>query len=802
MTTAYTSLLGLALPVTGELSGTWGDTVNNSITSLLDSAIAGTTTLSADTTLTTTTGASNQARQAILLCTGHVANITITAPAQSKIYTVINASATYTVKIRGVGPTTGITIPVSSTATVAWNGSDFVDASGYINGNLKVNGTLTVTSTSTLTGNTTIGAGSGSPQLKLSGAASSTANSGAQLAFAAAGTPYAYISNVAWIKGGGSTDNNLAYWTDTGLGHYFYANNNATTAVVAMTSSLLTVTPGATIQGLTVGLGGGAVSTNTVVGLSALSGANTGGYNVAIGNGALSANTSGVQNTAVGSQAGLAITTGSNNVAIGRVSMYANTVTGSDNSALGVGSLYNLTSGASNTAIGGAALFSNNSASNNTAVGYQAGYTNQTGAQNVFVGRVAGYFSTTSYNTAVGDSALYSNISGAANSAFGQGALQNNTASTITGVGYSAGYNNTSGTQNTYLGAYAGYYNKTGINNTALGYGSLGFNILTGFSTGSENTAVGSLALYAISSGGSNTAVGYNAGPKVTSGGENVLIGVNAGQKLTTGAGNTIIGRNAGIELVSGSSNVIIGLKTGVGGSGQNVTGSQNTFVGPGAGSYVTSGANNTLIGGYDGLAAPVSQTGSNNIVLSDGGGNTRFNYVNASNSWQMPYFGGTSTGRGGNTILSMSSGAVAYDGSFQITDAVANNVWWGLLNGNAYVMVNTLGVNLASGTTAWASASDSRLKNVTGTYLTALSDIAQIDVVKFTWKSDEKARPCVGVIAQSVQGVVPEAVDEFTENDEQYLSVRYTELIPLMIASIKELKAEVNSLKSQLNGA
>ena len=154
MTTAYTSLLGLALPVTGELSGTWGDTVNNSITSLVDSAIAGTTTLSADTTLTTTTGASNQARQAILLCTGHSANITITAPAQSKIYTVINASATYTVKIRGATPTTGITIPVSSTATVAWNGSDFVDASGYINGNLKVNGTLSVTGAVTFTAGT------------------------------------------------------------------------------------------------------------------------------------------------------------------------------------------------------------------------------------------------------------------------------------------------------------------------------------------------------------------------------------------------------------------------------------------------------------------------------------------------------------------------------------------------------------------------------------------------------------------------------------------------------------------------
>lgn len=43
MATEYTSLLGLALPVTGELSGTWGDTVNDGITALLDTAVAGTT---------------------------------------------------------------------------------------------------------------------------------------------------------------------------------------------------------------------------------------------------------------------------------------------------------------------------------------------------------------------------------------------------------------------------------------------------------------------------------------------------------------------------------------------------------------------------------------------------------------------------------------------------------------------------------------------------------------------------------------------------------------------------------------
>ena len=135
MTTAYTSLLGLALPVTGELSGTWGDTVNNSITSLLDSAVAGTTTLSsdADVTLTTTSGSSNQAREAVILWTaGGTATRTITAPAQSKTYVVVNkTSSTQSIKLVGVGPTTGVTVVAGTTAFVVWNGLDFVTAAVF-----------------------------------------------------------------------------------------------------------------------------------------------------------------------------------------------------------------------------------------------------------------------------------------------------------------------------------------------------------------------------------------------------------------------------------------------------------------------------------------------------------------------------------------------------------------------------------------------------------------------------------------------------------------------------------------------
>jgi hypothetical protein len=148
MATAYTSLLGLALPVTGELSGSWGTVVNDSITSLLDSSISGTTSITADAdiTLTTTTGAANQARQAIILWNPASGTTTrnITAPAQSKIYTVINASGgTQSIVFRGVGPTTGVTIIKGDSAVVAWNGTDFIRVNANLTGAVTSVGTAT-----------------------------------------------------------------------------------------------------------------------------------------------------------------------------------------------------------------------------------------------------------------------------------------------------------------------------------------------------------------------------------------------------------------------------------------------------------------------------------------------------------------------------------------------------------------------------------------------------------------------------------------------------------------------------------
>lgn len=132
--TNFSPLLGLALPTTGDLAGIWGTTVNNSITNLLDSAVAGTTTLNtdADVTLSTTNGSANQARNAIILWTASgTVTRNITAPAQSKAYLVINATgSTQSIVLRGAGPTTGVTVLAGARALVAWNGTDFIKIVG------------------------------------------------------------------------------------------------------------------------------------------------------------------------------------------------------------------------------------------------------------------------------------------------------------------------------------------------------------------------------------------------------------------------------------------------------------------------------------------------------------------------------------------------------------------------------------------------------------------------------------------------------------------------------------------------
>ena len=143
MTINYTTLLGLALPVTGTESGTWGDDVSNGITQYIDASVAGTQSITtdADVTLSLTNGSSagtnlgsTSAQYMQLLCTGaRTAARYINVPNSSKMY-VVNNSTTggYSITVRGVtGPTTGVTVINGEKCIIAWNSvsGDFVKIS-------------------------------------------------------------------------------------------------------------------------------------------------------------------------------------------------------------------------------------------------------------------------------------------------------------------------------------------------------------------------------------------------------------------------------------------------------------------------------------------------------------------------------------------------------------------------------------------------------------------------------------------------------------------------------------------------
>ena len=141
MASSYTTLLGLILPTTGELTNTWGTSVNSSLTQLIEDSIAGSVSqsvTSADWTLTTTAGGvANQARLAILIATGAPATTRyIYAPQLSKMYVVVNnCTDQSSVYIRGgtsSSYTTGVEIEALGSALVAWDSTanDFVKIAG------------------------------------------------------------------------------------------------------------------------------------------------------------------------------------------------------------------------------------------------------------------------------------------------------------------------------------------------------------------------------------------------------------------------------------------------------------------------------------------------------------------------------------------------------------------------------------------------------------------------------------------------------------------------------------------------
>jgi hypothetical protein len=529
--------------------------------------------------------------------------------------------------------------------------------------------------------------------------------------------------------------------------------------------------------GFAVGTTGGL--NNVVVGTSAAYSLTTGSNNLILGNNAGFANTSGANNVFEGYRSGYSNTTGNYNLFIGYMAGNLNT-SGKNNTFLGYLAGYS-NNGDYNVFLGHQSGYSNTSGVNNTFLGYTAGYTNSTGNYNIFIGNATGYSNTIgSQNLFLGDNAGYWNTSGSQNTFLGlQAGRANTTGGGNAFVGWNAGLQNTTGANNAFFGLGAGYSNTTAYYNTAIGFSA---GLLT--QTGQYNTYLGS-----------------NAGRSNAAGDNNVVVGESAMYSTSSGAGNTVIGEGAGYNITSGTGNVLIGF----GAAGNETAISDRLFI------ENSSGNKNTALiyGEFDnnlltfnanvgiGKTSPVAKldiTSGNWDVLNGegdfriGDGTYRFkigvaNGGGGAGDVRMTAHGGTNRlilGGGGKDILLVTNANVMpWTDNFSTLGA-ATNRWLAVYSVNGTIQT-----------------SDARLKSNISSIPYGLETILKLEPVSFNWKDENGGKLRLGLIAQDVQKVIGEVVDEGKDQNKT-LGINYSELVPVLIKGMQEQQGQLDAAKAE----
>ena len=248
-----------------------------------------------------------------------------------------------------------------------------------------------------------------------------------------------------------------------------------------------------------------------------------------------------------------------------------------------------------------------------------------------------------------------------------------------------------------------------------------------------------------------------------TSGSQSIIISQGSGANVTIPTGQTKIVYSNGAG--SGAAMAEIGTL----GVSNISTGFVNTTA-----SDVTSGVTKVMV-----------ETGNDNFIRHGDAGSVRAflnvanGATNVTNNNQITNGAGYTTAVGDITGVTAGTNLNGGGASGAVT-----------LNLDSTITVTTVNAGTVNTT------SDERAKRDITPIKGALNKVQQLGGYSFTLKeTDEKSS---GVIAQEVQKVMPELVQEGAEG---LLSVQYGNMVGLLIEAIKEQQTQIDELKQKLNG-
>jgi len=146
MPSTYSPTLRIELIGTGDQSGTWGNTTNNTLGSIIEQAITGITSVditAGDVTLTAYNGAVDQARSAVLIATGTPATTNnIIIPNVAKTYIVTNNTA-QSVGVKTASGSAFVCLTGTQTTLYCDGSNNVVGASTFTTYNTLINPLIT-----------------------------------------------------------------------------------------------------------------------------------------------------------------------------------------------------------------------------------------------------------------------------------------------------------------------------------------------------------------------------------------------------------------------------------------------------------------------------------------------------------------------------------------------------------------------------------------------------------------------------------------------------------------------------------